>query len=155
MAAFDWAGFPAGGWNWAVGLADVRRLADHGLNGYDWRAQQARLNRLPHFAPDLLGQRLHFIHARGDGARLPVLLIHGWSGSFLEFEALIAPLVADRHDVIVPSLPGYAFSGRPAAPIGPRRAADPLPPSDGRVVRRPPLQPAGPLADFRSFRDAP
>src|SRR3546814_17335641 len=52
------------------------------------------------------------------------MLIHGWPGSFLEFEQLIGPLVASGHDVIVPSLPGYAFSGRPEAPIGPRRPAE-------------------------------
>src|SRR3546814_4304452 len=52
------------------------------------------------------------------------MLIHGWPGSFLEFEQLIGPLVASGHDVIVPSLPGYAFSGRPEAPIGPRRTAE-------------------------------
>ena len=48
------------------------------------------------------------------------MLAHGWPGSFIEFEKLIDPLVADGHDVVVPSLPGYAFSGRPASPIGPR-----------------------------------
>ena len=52
------------------------------------------------------------------------MLIHGWPGSFIEFEALVAPLVAAGHDVVVPSLPGYAFSGRPAAPIGPRCTAE-------------------------------
>src|SRR3546814_11215638 len=52
------------------------------------------------------------------------MLIHGWPGSFLEFEQLIGPLVASGHDVIVPSLPGYAFSGRPEAPIGPRPTAE-------------------------------
>ena len=52
------------------------------------------------------------------------MLLHGWPGSFTEFASLIAPLVADGHDVVVPSLPGYAFSGRPAAPIGPRQTAE-------------------------------
>jgi len=122
---FDWADFPdAGGWRSGVGVADLRRLVDHWLTCYDWRAQEARLNRLPQFTAEVLGQRLHFIHARGDGSKPPLLLLHGWPGSFLEFEALIAPLVADGHDVVVPSLPGYAFSGRPAEPIGPRRTAE-------------------------------
>ncbi len=125
VAAYDWAALPdAGGWTSGVGLADLRRLTDHWLDGYDWRAAEARLNSLSHFTAGVLGQRLHFLHARGDGSRPPLLLIHGWPGSFLEFEGLIAPLVADGHDVIVPSLPGYAFSGRPAAPIGPRRTAE-------------------------------
>ena len=125
VAAFDFADLPdAGGWQSGVGVADLRRLVDHWLRRYDWRAMERRLNMLPHFMADIAGQRLHFIHARGDGSRPPVLLLHGWPGSFLEFEDLIAPLVADGHDVVVPSLPGYAFSGRPASPIGPRRTAE-------------------------------
>lgn len=122
---FDWADFPdAGGWRSGTGLADLRRLVDHWLEHFDWRAQETRLNRLPQFTADVLGQHLHFVHAKGDGSKLPVLLVHGWPGSFIEFERLIAPLVADGHDVVVPSLPGYAFSGRPAEPIGPRRTAE-------------------------------
>ena len=125
VEAFDWNALSdAGGWRSGVGLADLRRLVDYWLIRFDWRGAEARLNRLPHFIADVLGQRLHFVHARGDGSRPPLLLIHGWPGSFIEFETLIAPLVADGHDVIVPSLPGYAFSGRPAEPIGPRRTAE-------------------------------
>lgn len=126
VEAFDWDGLAdAGGWKSGVGLRDLRRLVTHWLTRYDWRAAERRLNRWPQFTTEVLGQRLHFIHVRGkagEGARrLPVLLIHGWPGSFLEFERLIEPFVADGHDVVVPSLPGYAFSGRPDSPIGPRR----------------------------------
>lgn len=121
---FDWNMPDSCGWSAGVGLADLRRLIDHWLYRFDWRAQEARLNRLPQFTADMLGQRLHFVHARGDGSRPPLLLLHGWPGSFIEFEALIAPLIANGHDVIVPSLPGYAFSGRPESPIGPRRTAE-------------------------------
>ena len=125
LEAFDWSAVPhADGWEIGVGVVDLRRLIDYWLHRYDWRAHEARLNRLPHFMADVQGQRLHFIHARGDGSRLPLMLIHGWPGSFIEFERLIEPLVASGHDVIVPSLPGYAFSGRPDAPIGPRRTAE-------------------------------
>ena len=124
VAAFDWDALPdAGGWRSGVGLTDLRRLIDYWLERYDWRDQERRLNRLPHFTAEVLGEQVHFIHARGDGSRPPLLLMHGWPGSFLEFEHLIAPLVADGHDVVVPSLPGFAFSGRPDAPIGPRRVA--------------------------------
>lgn len=124
VAAYDWDAFPdAGGWRSGVGLSDLRRLTDYWLERYDWREQERRLNQLPHFMADVAGEQVHVIHARGDGSRPPLLLIHGWPGSFLEFEALIAPLVADGHDVVVPSLPGFAFSGRPKEPIGPRRVA--------------------------------
>ncbi len=125
VEAFDWSLMPdAGSWQSGVGLADLKRLVDYWLADYDWRAQERRLNMLPQFTADVQGQRLHFIHARGDGSRPPLLLLHGWPGSFLEFEALIAPLVADGHDVVVPSLPGYAFSGRPVSPIGPKQTAE-------------------------------
>ena len=125
VAGFDWDAMPdAGGWSAGVGVSDLRRLVDRWLHGFDWRAQEERLNRLPQFTAEVLGQRLHFVHARGDGSRPPILLIHGWPGSFVEFERLVEPLVADGHDVVVPSLPGYAFSGRPEAPIGPRRTAE-------------------------------
>ena len=125
VAAFDWGALPdAGGWQSGVGLADLKRLVDYWRTRFDWRAQERRLNALPQFTMEVLGQQLHFVHARGDGSRPPLLLLHGWPGSFIEFEALIAPLVADGHDIVVPSLPGYAFSGRPAAPIGPRQTAE-------------------------------
>ncbi|MEG3085412.1 alpha/beta fold hydrolase [Sphingomonas sp. PB2P12] len=125
VASFDWGALPdAGSWQSGVGLADLKRLVDYWRTRFDWRSQERRLNALPQFTTELLGQKLHFIHARGDGSRPPLLLLHGWPGSFIEFQALIAPLVADGHDVVVPSLPGYAFSGRPASPIGPRRTAE-------------------------------
>ncbi|MGI4730898.1 MAG: epoxide hydrolase family protein [Janthinobacterium lividum] len=125
VETFDWSMVPdAGEWRSGVGLVDLRRLVDHWLTRYDWRAQERRLNALPQFTAEVQGQRLHFVHVRGDGSRPPLLLLHGWPGSFLEFEALIAPLVEDGHDVVVPSLPGYAFSGRPASPIGPKQTAE-------------------------------
>ncbi len=116
LEAFDWTALAdAGGWESGVGISDLRRLVDYWLHRYDWRAHEARLNRLPQFIAEIQGQRLHFIHVRGDGSRLPMMLIHGWPGSLLEFEQLIEPLVASGHDVIIPSLPGYALfraSGR-------------------------------------------
>jgi pimeloyl-ACP methyl ester carboxylesterase len=125
VAAFDWGAVPdAGGWQSGVGLADLKRLVDYWETRYDWRTQERRLNTLPQFTGEVLGHNLHFVHVRGDGSRLPLLLLHGWPGSFLEFERLIAPLVADGHDVVVPSLPGYAFSAKPASPIGPRETAE-------------------------------
>jgi pimeloyl-ACP methyl ester carboxylesterase len=68
--------------------------------------------------------RIHFLHVRGDGSKPPLLLLHGWPGSYLEFQRLTGPLAADGHDVIVPSLPGFAFSKPITGIIGPKRAAD-------------------------------
>lgn len=125
VEAFDWSMIPdAGEWRSGVGISDLKRLVDYWLARYDWRAQERRLNAVPHFTAIVRGQRLHYVHVRGDGSRPPLLLLHGWPGSFLEFETLIAPLVADGHDVVIPSLPGYAFSGRPLSPVGPKQTAD-------------------------------
>jgi pimeloyl-ACP methyl ester carboxylesterase len=125
VAAYDWDQLPdAGGWQSGVGKADLRRLVDYWLERFDWRAVEQRLNRLPHFVADVDGERIHLIHARGDGSKPPLLLLHGWPGSFVEFERLIAPLAADGHDVIVPSLPGFAFSNPISGIIGPRRAGE-------------------------------
>ncbi|WP_414714342.1 epoxide hydrolase N-terminal domain-containing protein, partial [Sphingobium sp.] len=85
----------AGGWKSGVGIADLRRLMTYWLNRYDWRAVEAQLNRQPHFLTTVDDQDIHFLHSKGDGSRAPVLLLHGWPGSFLEFKDIIAPLVDD------------------------------------------------------------
>lgn len=121
---YNWDGLAdAGGWRSGVGLADLRRLTDYWLSQYDWNATEAQLNAQPHFLATIDGQDIHFLHSKGDGSRAPVILLHGWPGSFLEFRHIVDHLVADGHDVVVPSLPGFAFSGRPHSPIGSRRTA--------------------------------
>ena len=125
LEAYDWDLLPdAGGWTSGVGKADLRRLVSYWLESFDWRAEERRLNRLPQFTTEIEGQRIHFVHAAGDGTKPPLLLLHGWPGSFIEFEDLIAPLVADGHDVVVPSLPGFAFSHPIRTIVGPIRIAE-------------------------------
>jgi pimeloyl-ACP methyl ester carboxylesterase len=124
IEAYDWSQLPdAGGWRAGVGIEDLRRLVAYWRDRYDWRTVERRLNALPHFIGDVEGEPIHFLHVRGDGSAPPVLLLHGWPGSFLEFERLWEPLAADGHDVIVPSLPGFAFSNPITGIIGPRRMA--------------------------------
>lgn len=125
VEAYDWSQLPdTGGWKSGVGIDDLKRLVGFWRERYDWRAVERRLNRLPHFVTGIAGERIHFIHVKGDGRKPPVLLLHGWPGSFLEFERLLGPLAADGHDVVVPSLPGFAFSKPITGVIGPRRAAE-------------------------------
>lgn len=125
VAAYDWSQLPdLGGWRSGVGVQDLKRLVSYWLESYDWRRVERRLNQLPNFITEIEGEHLHFLHVRGDGSRPPVLLLHGWPGSYLEFEQLLEPLAADGHDVIVPSLPGFAFSKPITGVIGPRRAAE-------------------------------
>ena len=124
IADYDWTLLPdAGGWSAGVGIDDLRRLVVYWQNDFDWRDVERRLNRLPNFTTEIEGERIHFVHKRGDGSKPPILLLHGWPGSYLEFEQLLDPLSSDGHDVIVPSLPGFAFSTPITGVIGPRRAA--------------------------------
>lgn len=125
VRAYDWDALAdAGGWGSGVGIGDLRRLVDYWQNDFDWRKVERQLNRLPHFRTDVEGECLHFVHVQGNGTKPPVLLLHGWPGSFIEFTRLIEPLAADGHDVVVPSLPGFAFSRPITGVIGPRRAAE-------------------------------
>lgn len=112
------------GWEDGADDAYLRDLVDHWLHRFDWRAQERRLNRLPQFTADIDGAEVHFVHHRGEGANpIPLLLGHGWPGSFIEFERVI-PMLArpgafgareeDAFHVVVPSLPGFGFSKGPA-----------------------------------------
>jgi microsomal epoxide hydrolase len=138
VAAFDWDAIPElveGGDPWSAGasLAFMRRLCDHWVRDFDWRAQEAAINRYPQFIARLDGQDIHLLHERGSGPHdTALVLTHGWPGSIVEFLPVIDRLAhperfggaaADGIDVVVPALPGFGCSGRPAAPIGPRAIA--------------------------------
>jgi pimeloyl-ACP methyl ester carboxylesterase len=108
-----------------VQLATMRRLADYWQNGYDWRKMEARLNGLPQFITAIDGLDVHFIHVRSkhDNA-LPMIVTHGWPGSIIEQLKIIDPLTnptahggtaADAFHLVIPSIPGYGFSGKPTA----------------------------------------
>jgi microsomal epoxide hydrolase len=108
------------GWDGGTPVAYVRELVEYWRDGYDWRAQEAKLNELAHFTTTIDGQSIHFVHARSRHEdALPLLLIHGWPGSIVEFLDVIPRLTdpeahggtaADAFHVIAPSLPGYGFS---------------------------------------------
>ena len=109
---------PGTTWEYGADISKVRELADYWQKGYDWRVQEARINRFDQFTTEIDGQTIHFIHERSPRAdAIPLMLIHGWPGSFLEFLALIEPLTHPKDssipafDVVVPSLPGFGFSG--------------------------------------------
>src|SRR5262245_22090504 len=98
------------GWEYGTPTPYLQELVAYWLQDYDWRAQEARLNELDHFTTSIDDQDIHFVHAGSprEGA-LPILLIHGWPGSIVEFLDVIPPLTEDLH-VVAPSLPGYGFS---------------------------------------------
>jgi pimeloyl-ACP methyl ester carboxylesterase len=125
IQSYDWSQLQdLGGWRAGVGIEDLKRLVKYWQNNYNWRDVERRLNEFPNFKTEIQGECIHFVHKRGDGSKPPVLLLHGWPGSYLEFEHLIDPLALDGHDVIVPSLPGFAFSQPITGIIGPRRAGE-------------------------------
>ncbi|MEU5876415.1 epoxide hydrolase family protein [Spirillospora sp. NPDC047279] len=102
---------PGAGTDYGIPLARVRELAEYWRTRYDWRAHEAKLNELPHFVTEIDGQRIHFVHVRSDRPdALPLILTHGWPGSFLEFLDVIEPLSRDFH-LVIPSIPGFGFSG--------------------------------------------
>jgi pimeloyl-ACP methyl ester carboxylesterase len=107
-----------------VQLAVVTELARYWATEYDWRRCEAKLNALPHFVTEIDGLDIHFIHVRSEHENaLPVVITHGWPGSVIELLAVIDPLTnptahggsaADAFDVVIPSMPGYGYSGKPA-----------------------------------------
>ena len=120
--------------NEGVSMACMCRIIDHWRHRFYWRVQESELNRLPHRIASIDGLDVHFVHQRGVGpAPLPLVITHGWPGSFAEMKQLI-PLLADpgayggdardAFDVVVPSLPGYGFSQAPTRPgVGSRAVA--------------------------------
>ena len=99
----------------------VRGLAEPWRTGYDWRAHEAQLNEHPQFVTEIRGQQVHFMHVRSpEAGAMPLLLTHGWPGSIVEFLDVIGPLTdpaahggdpADAFHLVIPSLPGFGFSG--------------------------------------------
>ena len=113
----------APGWSQGAPLPLVRDLCHYWQTAYDWRATEERLNRWPQYRTSVDGLPVHFVHAGSTAAdAVPVILTHGWPGSFVEFEGVLERLTAAAAgggpglSVVVPSLPGYGFSGRPSTP---------------------------------------
>ncbi|HET6532039.1 MAG TPA: epoxide hydrolase [Actinoplanes sp.] len=104
--------------DWAQGppLDYLRDLCRYWAEDYDWHATETRLNRWPQFRTTVDGLGIHFLHVRSPRAdAVPLVMTHGWPGSVIEFEKVLAPLSRDFH-LVVPSLPGYGFSDRPRRP---------------------------------------
>jgi microsomal epoxide hydrolase len=114
------------GWEGGVDLDWLREIVAYWRSHYDWRAWERRLNTFPHFRSRFEGERLHFVHRRSpEPDALPLLLAHGWPGSFFEFHKVIGPLAdprahggrtEDAFHVVCPSMPGFTFSDAPRAP---------------------------------------
>jgi pimeloyl-ACP methyl ester carboxylesterase len=117
-----------------VRLETIQKLAQRWATGYDWRAVEARLNAMPQFVTEIDGLDIHFIHVRSKHEHsLPIIVTHGWPGSIIEQLKIVGPLTdptahggtaEDAFDLVIPSMPGFGFSGKPSEPgWGPDRIA--------------------------------
>lgn len=128
VRAFEWWDGPSeGGWGLGTNIDYMKELAAYWADGYDWRAAEAELNGFPQFKAALNDLDIHYIHLRSARAdATPLLVSHGWPGSIVEFLDVLRPLAAPEDPtlpafhVVAPSLPGFAFSAKPANPMGPR-----------------------------------
>src|SRR2546427_2480244 len=115
--------FPDANWDYGTNLAYLKSLVDYWRDKYDWRAQEKRLNEFDQFKTNIDGVDIHFIHQRSKNANaMPLLLLNGWPSSIVEYMKVIGPLTdpvafggraEDSFHVVIPSMPGYGFSGKP------------------------------------------
>ena len=124
LAATRWPNRePVDDWSQGIPLSYVQEVCAYWGEKYDWREREARLNRFPQFKTTIDGVEIHFVHLRSPHENaMPLVITHGWPGSIVEFQKVIAPLTdptahggdaADAFHVVCPSLPGYGFSGQP------------------------------------------
>jgi pimeloyl-ACP methyl ester carboxylesterase len=131
---FPWHEMPDdGGWKYGSNLDYMKEISSYWVKDFDWKKHEAKINKFSNFTTVVDNIEIHFIHEKGSGSNpTPLLLMHGWPGSIVEFLNIIEKLahpekfggnIEDAFDVIAPSLPGFGFSGRPSKPIGPRKMA--------------------------------
>lgn len=135
VESYPWFPAPANEQGFAYGMSTpvMKDIQQYWLNEFDWRAAEADLNKYPHYKAYIDGLDIHYIHVVGEAeGKRPLILTHGWPGSVFEFWESIGPLAypsqhggkaEDAFDLIIPSLPGYGFSGKPASPLGQRATA--------------------------------
>ena len=134
---YPWHEMPSeGGWEYGTNLDYMKEISNYWVNDFDWNKHQEEINKFSNFISKVEEIDIHFIHEKGSGTNpTPLLLMHGWPGSIVEFIHIIKKLAHpekfggnedDAFDVIVPSLPGFGFSGRLSHPIGPRKIGEVL-----------------------------
>ena len=134
VANYSWHEMPDdGGWTYGTNLDYMKEISKYWIDKFDWRKTEEKINKFQNFKSSIDGIDIHFIHEKGSGTNpKPLLLSHGWPGSIIEFLHIVDQLAhpekfdgkeEDAFDVVIPSLPGFGFSGRPSRPIGPRKMA--------------------------------
>ncbi len=134
VVQYPWHEMPDdGGWTYGTNLEYMKEISKYWIEKFNWKSVEEKINKFQNFKSNIDGIDIHFIHEKGSGSNpKPLLLSHGWPGSIIEFLHIIDQLAHpekfggkedDAFDVIVPSLPGFGFSGRSSKPIGPRKMA--------------------------------
>ena len=132
---YPWHEMPNdGGWEYGTNLDYMKEISDYWVNKFNWKKHENEINKFSNYTTDVDGINIHYILEKGSGSKpRPLLLMHGWPGSVLEFLPIIEKLAhpekfggneEDAFDVIVPSLPGFGFSGKPPRPYGPRKISE-------------------------------
>jgi pimeloyl-ACP methyl ester carboxylesterase len=117
------------GWKFGADLSYMKELAEYWVHRFDWRRVEDEINAWPNYIANIEGYKIHYIHVRGKGKKaFPLIITHGWPGSFLEMFRLIPPLMNDpafSFDLVIPSMPGYGFSQKVTEPgCNTRKMAD-------------------------------
>jgi len=134
VVEYPWHEMPDnGGWTYGTNLEYMKEISQYWVKKFNWKSVEEKINKFQNFKSNIDGIDIHFIKEKGSGSNpKPLLLSHGWPGSIIEFLHIIDQLAhpekfggkeEDAFNVIVPSLPGFGFSGRPSKPIGPRKMA--------------------------------
>ena len=132
---YPWNSIPdLEGWEHGTNKTYLKELCDYWINEFDWQKHEVEINKFQNFISNVDGIDIHFIIEKGTSPNSkPLLIMHGWPGSVIEFLHIIEKLAhpekfggneKDSFDVIIPSLPGFGFSGKPSKPIGPRKMAE-------------------------------
>ena len=132
---YPWKEMPnLDGWEYGSNLNYMKDFSKYWISNFDWKKQESEINKFSNFITNVDDIDIHFIKEKGSGSNpMPLLMLHGWPGSIVEFLHIIEKLAhperfggkeEDAFDVIVPSLPGFGFSSCPLRPIGPRKMAE-------------------------------
>ena len=131
---YPWDEMPnVDGWDHGTNFSYIKEISKYWVKDFNWKKHEANINKFSNFKTKVEDINIHFIKEKGSGSNpMPLLIMHGWPGSIVEFIHIIEKLAhpekfggkkKDSFDVIVPSLPGFGFSDKPQAPMGPRKMA--------------------------------
>tara|TARA_B100000242_G_scaffold133892_1_gene95189 strand:- start:81 stop:1229 length:1149 start_codon:yes stop_codon:yes gene_type:complete len=132
---FNWGNLPnINNWDLGVNKFILKDLCDYWISNYDWKLAESELNNFNHYTEVVDDLKIHFVYEKGMSQNsIPLLVSHGWPGSFLEFKKILEPLTNPKKygldedvcfDLVMPSIPGFAFSDAPKRPLGPRKIAN-------------------------------